>query len=1081
MTRKGLAVLAVAGLLLAISTVAGVASAPQPLTTPRAPDQEHYVYLPLIVRNHPPPPLSVPLYRLYANYGDLAKLAESPYLDETIPAVFIDERSWEVYVRYRGDTSRLMPKKCWKVFFPGSDFFQGQEELNLNADYPDQTLLRSYVNYDLFARVGIPTPRAAFARLHINDGYYGLFSQVEQVDKLFLHVRGIEMHGNLYKPFYGNLTPEVDDWWYSYHYPKKTNRESKHEDLVSFITLINETPDGRFPETIAKALDVNGWLDWYAVNILIGNFEMLEKNYYLYHDFSANRWIILPWDVDIALGHNADAGAGGYGHLLDEEISWDNPIDSGTRESKKVDGKYNALIDRMMKVPEFRFFHCRRLEELMADEFSPAEMFPRIDDAFLSIRPWAEADPHRWQPEGFQFSNGPDELKMYITHRIQFLEEGMPDFCPDLEVPLAINELMTVNASTIADEAGDYDSWFEVYNKSSTLTWDLGGMYLTDNLSETTKWRIPDDTLVLPGEALLFWADGEEGEGSLHTSFELSGTVGQIGLFDRDVFSNTPISVLTFTAQITDVSCGRMPDGSSSSWLSFTASTPGWPNRGLPPRISEVTHTMPAGGEPVTITAIITDEGIVTATLWYRAFAPGTSPPAYQSRSMTPAGGGLYTCTLPAQAGGTWVEYYLEAVDEAGMTRVDRPGWPQGDYRYIVGWQRPSIYINELMALNTHTLEDEYGDHDDWVEIYNAGSAPVNLSGMYLSDNITEHTYWQIPDGAILLGGSYLLIWLDGEHWVEKPFHGSFRLAGDGEQITLYDSQAHYYAPIDAVYFPPQTPNVSWGRFSDGGDEWYAMTTPTPGKPNLLRPPQFVGITRSPTWPGAGEGVTVTAIITAGSSAISATLWYDVGSGFQPAPMAGAVTYTAHISPQSEGTRVKYYLEAVDDGGQCVLYPAAAPEATFRYLIGYTPPAVLINEFLADNERVNQDEAGEYDDWLELYNSGAVTATLDGIYLTDELTEPQKWQFPIGTTIPPGGHLLVWCDRNEMQGPLHADFKLSADGEEVGLFSSEAHGLVPLDWIVFGPQREDVSYGRRPDGSNRWNFLDSPSPGASNE
>ncbi|RLC67147.1 MAG: hypothetical protein DRI48_03050, partial [Chloroflexi bacterium] len=487
MSVKLLIVLIVAGLtfvfviLTATVVYAGDASNTLPVyLTPTAPRHDR-VYLPLVIKNYPPVP---PLYRLYADPDDLAWLAEEPYRDETIPATFIYGRSWQVDVRYRGDTSRLMPKKCWKVFFPGSDLFQGQEELNLNADYGDQTLLRSYVGYDLFDRAGVPAPRADYARLYINDGYSGLFSQAEQVDKLFLYRQGIEIHGNLYKPFYGGLhvldniqDPEEREWWYRYRYPKKTNRQSGIEDVVAFIELINYTPDGQFAETIAQAMDVNEWLEWYAVNILIGNFEMVEKNYYLYHDLSTGRWIILPWDVDLALGHNAGPGGGGYEHLLDEEISWDNPIDSGTRESKKVDGKWNALIDRMMSVPEFRFYHCRRLRELMADEFSPTEVFPRVDAAFRYIRRWAEADANRWQPEGFQFSDGPDELKTYVLNRIQFLEERIaqrPGFCPQLETPLVINELMADNQNVVVDQASDADAWLEIYNASATLTWDLG-------------------------------------------------------------------------------------------------------------------------------------------------------------------------------------------------------------------------------------------------------------------------------------------------------------------------------------------------------------------------------------------------------------------------------------------------------------------------------------------------------------------------------------------------------------------------------------------------------------------------------
>ena len=1083
--------MAIASLLLAATAVASAASVPETprantdhtSSAPHSPTLDHYVYLPLVARDYPPGP---PRYRLYADPADLAWLANhSPYSDETIPATFSYERNWDVDIRYRGDVSRLMDKKCWKVFFPGSDLFQNQEELNLNADYPDQTLLRSYIGYDLFDRVGVPTSRAGYARLYMNDTYYGLFSEVEQVDELFLYRQGFEIHGNLYKPFYGNLNilyyedPDVRMWWYRYHYPKKTNRQGGIEDIVAFIELLHDTPDEQFPETIAEVLNINGWLDWYAVNILIGNFEMLEKNYYLYHDLSADRWHILPWDVDLSFGHNMYGP--GVGGMLDTEISWDNPIDSGTDESRKIDGKRNILIDRMMDMPEFRFFHCRRLTELMADEFSPAEMFPRIDDTFEFIRPWAEADPNRWQPEGFQFSDGPDELKTYITNRIQFLEGEIPGFCPpDQEVPLVINELMANNSSTITDEAGDYDAWIEIYNGSGTLAWDLGGMYLTDSLGEPTKWRIPDDTLIPPHGTLLIWADGEETEGPLHANFGLDAGGGQIGLFDRDVFSNASIDTVTFGSQTVDVSYGRSPDG-GETWQSFAAPTPGWLNQGRPPSISDTTHAppWPTSADTVVVTAIITDEGPITATVWYRAFAPGASPPAYQSAPMYNTIEDFHVGTIPAQADGTWVEYYVEAEDETGMVSVDRAGLPQGDYRYIVGWQRPPLYINELMALNTHTLEDGDGDHDDWIELYNAGPVDVDLGGMYLSNNVGLTAQFTIPTGISIPAGGYLILWADGDG---ENGHLNFKLSGAGEYVGLFDSQSGYYAPIDAVYFDPQTPDVSWGRFPDGDDAWYAMDTPTPGEPSRLSPPQFSQVTRTPTWPGAGETVTVSAAITAGNPITSATLWYNTGGGFQAVPMVESGTdWQSVIPPQSEGTLVDYYLEALDSLGQSTLHPASAPAVTHRYQVGYTPPAVLINEFLADNKSVNQDEEGEYDDWVELYNSGTVTATLDGMYLTDDLSDPTKWQFPTGTTIPPGSYLLVWCDDDEEQGPLHTTFKLSRNGEEIGFFADDAHHNVPLDTVIFGPQSDDISYGRRPDGADNWEFLDPPTPGTGNE
>jgi spore coat protein CotH len=1058
-------------------------------------------HLPIIVRSDSPPPSpppSMPLYLLYADPADLNWLAQDPYRDETIPATFCTssqdsgtgERCWEVDLRYRGDTARLMDKKSWKVFFPASDPFRSSEgpihELNLNADYVDQALLRSYLGYDLFARAGVPTPRAGYARLFINDVYYGLFSQVEQVDERFLYRTGVEIHGNLYKPYYGFLGIESNDWWYNYHYPKKTNRQSGIKDMIAFIELINHTSEEQFPWMIAKELDVNGWLDWYAVNILIGNLEMMGKNYYLYHNLSTDQWAILPWDVDISLGHNEGKEYG----LFDRDISWDNPIDSGADPA----GEHNFLIERMMDVAEFRFHHCRTLMTLMAAEFGPAEMFPRIDETFATIYDAAMADPNRWRPdlEGYPgFEDGPDEIKTYIVNRIEFLKKEMPIFCPDLEIPLTINEFMAHNATTIADEAGDYDEWIEIHNASTILAWDLGGMYLTDILTQPKKWRFPDDTSIPPGCTLLVWTDGEENEGPLHTNFSLETDGGQIGLFDSDTFSNSTISTLTYTAQVTDVSYGRLPDGSNGdhSWQAFGMPTPGWSNQGRPPIISSTTRALgsPSASDIVTVSALITDEQTVTATLWWRTFSPGAEPPGYHPTPMV-ASDNRYIGVIPAQPDSTWVEYYVGAEDETGMVTTDRPGWPQGDYRYIVGWQRPPLYISELMAVNAHTIADETGEYDDWIEFYNTGPVDVDIGGMYLSNSIGNATQFRIPPTTTVPARGYLVLWADGE---DTGVHLNFGLSGAGEYVGLFDNQENHYAPVDAVYFDPQTPDVSWGRFpvpiTDSGSEWHAMVHPTPGEPNRLRPPEFSQVTRAPIWPNAGQSVTVTVVITAGYPIVSATLWYDVGDGFRAMSMTlvtadqveSATIWQSILPPLPNDSLVQYYLEALDSMGQRTRHPAA-PGVAHRYLVGYTPPPVLINEFLTDNESVNPDEAGEYDDWIELYNHGAVTITLDGMYLSDNLAVPQQWRFPVGTTIIPGGHLLVWCDNDIGQGPLHANFKLSRHGEAIGLFDSTAHGSVPLDTVVFGPQHENISYGRQPDGSDSWGFLDPPTPEANN-
>ncbi len=138
-----------------------------------------------------------------------------------------------------------------------------------------------------------------------------------------------------------------------------------------------------------------------------------------------------------------------------------------------------------------------------------------------------------------------------------------------------------------------------------------------------------------------------------------------------------------------------------------------------------------------------------------------------------------------------------------------------------------------------------------------------------------------------------------------------------------------------------------------------------------------------------------------------------------------------------------------------------------------------LNEVLADNDGVHADEAGEYDDWVEIVNIGSAPVALGGLYLTDNLDNPTKWIFP-ALELAPGGFALIWCDEDGGQGPLHANFKLSADGEDVGLFASVADGNLPIDTLVFGTQTTDVSLARAVDGTGPWVLCPTPTPNTSN-
>ncbi len=143
---------------------------------------------------------------------------------------------------------------------------------------------------------------------------------------------------------------------------------------------------------------------------------------------------------------------------------------------------------------------------------------------------------------------------------------------------------------------------------------------------------------------------------------------------------------------------------------------------------------------------------------------------------------------------------------------------------------------------------------------------------------------------------------------------------------------------------------------------------------------------------------------------------------------------------------------------------------------------LAINEFMASNDGFLPDTQGQFDDWIEIHNYGPDPVNVGGLYLTDNLSVPDKWFISgngrVATTIPPGGYMLIWADRDTNDSGLHANFRLSADGEEIGLFAGD--GVTLIDSIVFGEQTADVSFGRYPDAEEGLRFFGFPSPGAEN-
>lgn len=142
--------------------------------------------------------------------------------------------------------------------------------------------------------------------------------------------------------------------------------------------------------------------------------------------------------------------------------------------------------------------------------------------------------------------------------------------------------------------------------------------------------------------------------------------------------------------------------------------------------------------------------------------------------------------------------------------------------------------------------------------------------------------------------------------------------------------------------------------------------------------------------------------------------------------------------------------------------------------------SLVINEVLADNNGGLSDEDGEYTDWIEIYNYGEEEINLKGYGITTDLEEPFYWTFP-DINISPKSFIIVRAsgkDRKDNLKFLHTNFKINKKGENIYL--THISGEI-IDSLEVPESDENISFGRKPDGTNNYAILSKTTPGSSNK
>ncbi len=230
------------------------------------------------------------------------------------------------------------------------------------------------------------------------------------------------------------------------------------------------------------------------------------------------------------------------------------------------------------------------------------------------------------------------------------------------------------------------------------------------------------------------------------------------------------------------------------------------------------------------------------------------------------------------------------------------------------------VLINEFMASNVLSAADEYGDYDDWIEIYSRDTAGVDLAGFCLSDNAAQPARWRFPSGqpaaTTIPAKGHLVVWADSQP-EQGPLHADFNLSRSHGSILL--SGADGVTVLDRIDYGEQTPDISFGRYPDRASTLGFAIRPTLGGAN------------APNWPALSPAPGIVSPPGFYPSPVLVTL--------APPPNGGTVFYTLDGSDPPAGSLA--YTQPVSIGQTSVLRAGtmspglmAGPIASALYLVG---------------------------------------------------------------------------------------------------------------------------------------------------
>ena len=804
-----------------------------------------------------------------------------------------------IAIEYRGHSSLGFPKKSYRLET------QDQDGMNLNtrildmpadddwilyAPYSDKTLMRNFLVYTLAAEINDYAPRVRFCELIVNDEYKGVYVMTEKIKEHNDRVDIAELTAqDTEEPeitggylFRKDWTESGDNLLYlNYSQLNLIVNEPRQEEITArqqdWLTGHLNAFDEQLHTTgeYADYVDVTSFAENFILVEFAKNIDGYRLSTYFHKDRGKKIKAGPVWDYNLSLG-NADYNDGWdpegwyYPLITEHQLFWFKEMIADTSFMDSTLARWKQLRKGPLSL-----HHIYSLMDHWSMQLSDAQRrnFSKYD--ILGRYVW----PNPGYPQSGSFGyNAPTSgapgtwegevavMKDFIKKRLKWMDEqfGVHSLRAHLKVdnpPYGkiihhqgivedsnavelLDEDSLLQLSALPGQGYRFDRWELRKTGYETTTLVVKGSswkYLDEGTEPAGEWVEAgfDDSSWEEGPAQLGYGDGDEqtivdygpdeNDKYITTYFRHSFNIG-----DTSRYKEMNLKLLRDDGALVylngqEVIRSNMPDGEISNYTYASEYISGAAESNFEEFVVDKEHFV--NGENI-LAVEIHQSYFTSSDISFDLSLEGILK---RENSGPLTIGEERQLTYKLQDNRSLITAFFEKHQQDSIAPV----------------------INEFMAFNRNGIKDDFFENDDWIELYNPLSQPVDIEGLYISDETANPRKYRfpsnVPDKTTIAALDYSIIWADGDS-LQGPLHLNFRLDKETEAITLAREENGELTFLDVVTFHRQTSDVSRGRYPDGSLIWRDFNVPTPGESNVLGPTEPTGINRS-----KGEGYSLQA------------------------------------------------------------------------------------------------------------------------------------------------------------------------------------------------------------------------------